>query len=78
MKQKIIIISVILITILAIGFIGSNKSNYNEGICPTCGIKYKERSYVYDGKSWLEFKCEQCGKQGIIQERFIFQKTLDK
>lgn len=72
MKQAIIIISVILITILAIGFIGCNKSNYNEGICPTCGIEYKERSYIYDGNSWLEFKCEQCGKQGILQERFVY------
>ena len=72
MKQAIIIISVILITILAIGFIGCNKSNYNEGICPTCGIEYKERSYIYDGNSWLEFKCEQCGKQGILLERFVY------
>lgn len=73
MKQTIIIIiSVILITILAISFVSCNKSNYNEGICPTCGIEYKEHSYMYNGSSWLEFKCEQCGKQGILQERFVY------
>ena len=72
MKQAIIIISVILIAVIAIGFIGGNKSNYNEGICPTCGIEYKERSYIYDGDSWLEFKCGKCGKQGILQERFVY------
>lgn len=73
MKQTIIVIIVAtLIAILAIGFISTNKSNYNGGICPTCGIEYKERSYIYDGASWLEFKCEECGKQGILQERFAY------
>ena len=72
MKHIIIVIAVILVAVFAIGFISTNKSNYNEGICPTCGIEYKERSYIYDGDSWLEFKCEKCGKQGILQERFVF------
>lgn len=72
MKHTIIIISAVIIAIIAIAFIGGNKANYNEGVCPTCGIEYKERSYIYDGNSWLEFKCRKCGQQGIIQERFVF------
>ena len=72
MQNAILAIICIAIALGAIFFIAGNKSNYNDGTCPDCGIEYKERSYIYDGDSWLEFKCDSCGKQGILQERFVF------
>ncbi len=42
------------------------KVNYNDGICPNCGVEYVEKRAVWDNDSYTKWSCPECGKHGLI------------
>ena len=63
MKIIVIILAILMISICICGILiarYSEKKNYNNGICPKCGTKYKE-SKAIQLSGERDYYCPNCG-----------------
>ena len=67
MKKAIGTIAMLAVVVIVIVvFIIRPAKSYNHGICPNCGIPYKEVHAINNGNSYTKFRCEECGKWSIV------------
>lgn len=56
----------VIITVICAVFVVIPAKRYNHGTCPDCHKPYKEVRAISNGNSYTKFRCEECGKWGIV------------
>lgn len=57
---------VLLLIVLILAWYAYGIYNYNHGFCRKCGHLYITNQLIYNGNSFTDYHCSNCGNHGIV------------
>ena len=57
---------VLLLIVLILAWYAYGIYNYNHGFCRKCGHLYATNQWVYNGNSFTDYHCDNCGNYGVV------------